>query len=198
VTIADPQASLSLRDQLASSIPQLLSVIAGGCIAFVSSWATNRASFRRSREQYAADRIQAKNADRRAKGEELFVLIQHWMNGLSSNYLTFNGVMKRRLTYNQALDITIEAGNKLSLVFNPARMELLIDVYFPDCKVEYKAMTILRKNLNAVHAEFKRSYENNEERGDEFLSRYVVIQKDTEAKFTELQAHLIAEIRNIE
>ena len=186
-----------LHDQLVSSIPQLLSAVVGGCIVFVASWATNKVSIQRSREQFDSERRQTKDSDRRNKGEELYVLIQYWMNGLTANYMNFNSVMQGKLTYDQALDLGIEAGNKLAEKFNPARMELLLDAYFPSCRSSYDEMLALRDELNKVHTQFKWSYERGENRGHELLPMYVAIQKRMEKKIAVLQGELLKEIRKI-
>jgi hypothetical protein len=142
-----------------------------------------------------APQVSNRGEQRRMRGEELYGLVSQWLNRLGNYYLRRSGVMSDKLTYNQCLDLDIAEG-KVPFDFN--RIELLIDVDFPATRDLYDKIIVERTKLNKIESAFKRCYEEGENKGDEFLVRYVEIQRSIEALGEALQKQILECIRATE
>ena len=129
----------------------------------------------------------------RARGEELYSLINAWLSGLYGHYLRRNAVMQGKLTYNQCLDMDIAQGKA---PFDFSRIELLIDLDFPSARDLYDKLIVERTNLNKIEAAFKRSYEEGD--GEKFPPLYVRTQQSIENLGELLQKHILDRIRSIQ
>lgn len=137
---------------------------------------------------------QSKSDLLRTRGEELYSLINAWLNGLFGHCLRRNLVMQGKLTYNQCLDMDIAQGNPSH---DFSRIELLIDLDFPSARNLYDKLLVERTNLNKIEAAFKRSYEEGDDEGDKFLPPYLRAQQSIENLGELLQKHILDRIRSI-
>jgi hypothetical protein len=145
-----------MADQSLTLITALASAITGGALTLMSVMLTNHSSTNRLKLQFGHETAQRRAEVLRERGEELYVLSEQWLNGLTGYYLRKTSVMQGKLTYNQCLDLEIADGKENPVNFS--RIELLIDVYFPSARPDYEQITKGRDTLNLIAAEHKRAY----------------------------------------
>lgn len=92
----------------------------------------------------------------RLRLEELYQLVDVWAGNVVLHHTTYRKVMDGILTYNQALDITIERSG-----FNSARLFTLADLYFPSSHDILNEMKIIRDEMAEIQIEYKELYRNN-------------------------------------
>lgn len=90
----------------------------------------------------------------RSRLEELYQLIDQWAGAMVSHYITYRSVMDGRLTYNQALDMTI-AGKAEG---NAARMFTLAELYFPRCHENLETIKSCRESLGRIEGAYRANY----------------------------------------
>lgn len=90
----------------------------------------------------------------RVRLEELYQSIEQWAGSVVSHYILYREVMYGRLTYNEALDVTIENGSQE----DAARIFMLADLYFPDCHALLEEMKASRDEAASVLGDFKERY----------------------------------------
>jgi len=173
----------------------LVSVIIGGALALVGSFLSNRASQARLKFQIEHDSCQKKRDLLLERGEELYGLTDKWLNYLFEHTLNILSVMQGKLTYNQSLDLDIEAGKNISMNF--ARIQLLIDIYFPSSRKAYDSILKERDKINAIEATHKRAYRNGDIDGTSFLPAYLKKQNSLEKAGEVFKNQLIECIRTI-
>ena len=86
--------------------------------------------------------------------EELYMLIEKWANSLVTHHSTYRKVMNGALTYNQALDITIESKSK----FDTQRLFTLAELYFPRCHETLNNIKSIRDQAADIQEDFKELY----------------------------------------
>jgi hypothetical protein len=129
---------------ISAEVTTLLATMLGGALAMMGTLFQQKRETRHRKELLLRER-----------GEELYGATVRWLNGLASFALRRSACMQGKLTYNQILDMDIEAGKGGS---DYDRIELLIDVYFPSARSAYDAVVQEREKLNAIEAPFKQSY----------------------------------------
>lgn len=142
-----------------SSILAWGSALLTGLFAVVGVWISNRSSLKQLevRLQHEADR-DAREALRQ-RLEELYALVGRWSNELVTHYLPYLKVMDGELTYNQALDITLQRGVPVDSI----RMFTLAELYFPSALGALSALVSSRDRAAEIHAAFKEQYKTNGE-----------------------------------
>lgn len=90
----------------------LLGVLVGAIISIFGIWLTNRSNSNQLRMQLLHEKESHENAIKRERLEELYVLVGHWLIGLSGHYISLSMVMQGKLNYNQHLDLMINDGEK--------------------------------------------------------------------------------------
>jgi len=130
----------------------------------------------------------------REPGEELYSVINAWLSAIAGHFLQRSLVMQGKLTYNQCLDMDIAQGNP---PYDFSRIQLLIDLDFPSARDLYDKLIAELTNLNKIEAAFKRSYEEGNLQGDEFLPVYVRTQQSIEKLGEMLQKHILKTIRSM-
>ena len=128
-----------MPNQLLTLATALTSAAIGGALALIGVWLTNRSSTARLELQLEHEADQRKAQIFRERGEELYVLTEQWLDGLTGYYLAKRSVMQGRLTYNQSLDLEIADGKENPVNFS--RVELLINVYFPSVRGSFDLET---------------------------------------------------------
>lgn len=126
------------------------------------------------------------------RGEELYNLIDQWLLGFATNYLRLSRVMQGKLTWNQHNDLTIAQG---SPKFDFTRIKLLIDLYFTELQAPYPALIEARTRLNAITIAYRKSYDEGDFDGTQFLAPFVAAQRALEANGEDLKSKLVAVLR---
>ncbi len=130
----------------------------------------NRSNTARLRLQLDHDAAQRKTQILRDRGEELYVLVEQWLNGLTGYYLGRSSVMLGKLDYNQCLNA--EMADMKDYPVNFTRIELLIAVYFPSARLAYQQISKDRDTLNKIATEHKRSYAAGDIDGTRFFKPF--------------------------
>lgn len=182
-------------NQYLTLITALASASVGGVVAFVGIYLTNKGNNFRLKLQI--DREEMRNEKRilRDRGEELYELVDRWLNNLAGHYLSLNSVMQGKLKYNQFLDLQIEQAKNNS--YNFGRIEMLIDVYFPSSKPSYNEILKHRTELNEISRLHKKDYELGLTDGTKYIQPYIQAQVNIEESGNALKQQLIELIRNI-
>jgi hypothetical protein len=131
----------------------------------------------------------------RSRGEELFILVDQWLNAIGSNYRGLTIVMQGKLTYNEHLDIIIKNG--VPEKFNGGRLEMLIHAYFPSLSGEFDAVKNARTELNSIAGAHKRAYQSGDVDGQRFIDSYLRAQRATEAAGYSLKEKLLEKLRSL-
>ena len=155
-----------------TALVTLLAAVVGGAVAFVAALLTNRAnagSAKAAREHETALRTQDLI---RSRGEELYTLLQGWRNRLHGYYIVKLSVMSGKLTYNQGLDLEIADGRGAA-DRQHLRIEMLIDVYFPEVRQDYDQMITHRDAASIVISEHKEKYRVGQIDGKSFAPRLI-------------------------
>ncbi len=188
-------AALINETNLSTILTSVSGAAIGAVIALTGVLLTNRSNTARLKMQLDHDAGQRKAQVLRDRGEELYVLVENWLNSFSGHYLNISFVMQGKLTYDQALDLDKEALGRSGLQFS--RIALLIDIYFPGSRSGYDQMINARTKVNKVECAFKHAYDRGDFDGEKFLRPYVEAQKEIEAAGEVLKDKLIEAIRAI-
>lgn len=148
----------------------LATAILTSTITLAGVWLTNRNNNIRLRIQLDHELRLRESEIYRDRLEELYVISNKWLGLLISHYLPFRGVMKGELTFNQALDITIESGSKID--YEPHRVTMLINLYFPEIKSEFDQMMEIREKLNRLVDGYKEQYKRGNFDGVRWLEAF--------------------------
>ena len=126
---------------------------------------TNNANTKRLRLQLEHEK-EIKNEEMlRDRLEELYVTSNKYLDALIGYYLPYRMVMKGQLTFNQALDITIESKKD----YDPHRVTMLINMYFPEVKPAFDEILGLREKLNRIVDSYKEQYRTGVIDGSKYL-----------------------------
>lgn len=136
-------------------------------VTLLAVFLTNRGNTNRLLLQLEHERNTNRDALQREKLEELYVLAVKYIKLLGSHYLPYLRVMEGDLDYNQALDLTIESGNKERPDFD--RLQMLIDVYFKKLREPFKQLLHARDKTNEIIAIHKAEYKQGSLNGLKFV-----------------------------
>lgn len=93
----------------------------------------------------------------RTRLEEIYQLVDQWSGAVVGHYITYRKVMEGQLTYNQALDITINSTKTV----NAARLFTLADLYFPKCHYLFAEIRGARDRAAKIEGDFKELYRHS-------------------------------------
>lgn len=145
----------------------LVTAILTSIITLLGVWLTNWASYKRLKLQLEHDRDIKREELIRDRLEELYTASKKYLNTLCSYYLPYRQVMKGELTFNQALEVTIQTGEKVS--YDPGRVTMLIHMYFPEIQPAFDEIMQVRDELNEVLFGYKEQYKQGDTDGREWL-----------------------------
>lgn len=140
--------------------------ITGG-VALIGVHLTNRATSDRNDLQIKHGVEQKKKDQLLEKAEELYQLVDQWMNTFSTHFLHLVPVMKGQINYNDYLDTIISYGKEQKANF--IRLEMLLHIYFPELSSTYEDVLEQRDVLNKVIASHKRAYKQGDLDGNRFI-----------------------------
>jgi hypothetical protein len=87
----------------------VMGTLVGSSLTIIGVVLTNRSNSERLKTQLEHERSIRKQELRRERAEELYVESKKYLNNMVSYYLPYKQVMKGELTFNQALDLTINS-----------------------------------------------------------------------------------------
>jgi hypothetical protein len=151
----------------ATAYAALFGALLSASIAFVGVYLTHRGNTNRLLLQLYHERDLRSEELLRDKLEELYLLLDKWLEALSLHFLPYFKVMQGRITYNDVLDLTIREGQNRDHDF--ARLEVLVDLYFPSLRPSYNDITAARDQANDVLAEHKREYLRGQTMATEYI-----------------------------
>ncbi len=154
----------------------LFGTIVGALIAVFGAWLTNRSSARILRLQLQHTSDEKARDTARLRREDLYIECRQYFGDVVSYFLPYRAVMEGRLTFNQALDMTIKRDSPRER--DPHHVFMLVDFYFPEFKEELQEIVGTRDRLNKIVHGFKQQYRNGDTDGTEWLKRF---QPDFEA-----------------
>jgi hypothetical protein len=93
---------------------------------------------------------------KRTKLEELYLAFSGWEKSVGANSITFHAVMIGKIDYNQALDIVNNDPEGGRPRFDS--VEMLISLYFPELKEDFKGVQKSLDQLNEIRQAHKRAY----------------------------------------
>ena len=128
-----------------------------GIFTLLGVWFANRSSLRQLTAKLQHETDSERREVLRARLEELYSLVGRWAGEVVIHHVTYRKVMDGELTYNQALDITIE--NKPSIDAN--RMFTLAELYFPSAHDALEELKSLRDKAAAIQTTFKQGYKED-------------------------------------
>lgn len=112
---------------------ELIAALVGGLftllVAVIASLIQGRQSTRILRLQLEHQDRKEATSQRRKYIEELFIAVKHWFDMIFIDNMNYRRVMDGKLTYNQALDLTIK--NMGDQDYDFKRIEMIISLYFP-------------------------------------------------------------------
>lgn len=128
--------------------------IVTGIFTLLGVWFANRSSLKQLTVKLEHESEREKREAQRARLEELYSLIGRWAGEVVIHHITYRKVMDGELTYNQALDLTLN--NKTTLDAN--RMFTLAELYFPSAHKELQELKDLRDQASSIQSSFKEAY----------------------------------------
>lgn len=184
-----------MPSQFLTLVTALASAVVGGALTVVGVWLTNRSSTARLRLQLGHEVDQRKAQILRERGEELYVLVEGWLNGLAGYYLRKRLVMRGDLTYNESIDLG-KADEKENPV-NFGRLELLVNVYFPSASDAYKRTIHSRDAFDDIDTKYRQAYGAGDTDGTRFLEPFQKAIESIDTNGKALQSQILESIRAI-
>lgn len=161
-----------------------LSATFGGGLALLGVYFTNRASEKTRRKEML-----------RARGEELYALNSKFVKGLSSYFLRRMSVVYGNLSYNQMLDLEIEDLKRNT--YDLSRIEMLVDVYFPDARSAYDRLIEARDALNEVALKHKQACASGNRTAEQFEELFTTAIKRVDASGKSLGEIVLNALRSL-
>lgn len=125
-----------------------------GVFTLLGVWIANRGSAKQLSVRLHHESERENREALRARLEELYSLVGRWGNELGSHYLPYIRVMDGELTYDQALDISIERRSTI----DSDRMLTLAQLYFPSAHGALQTIMKYRDEASEIHANFRHAY----------------------------------------
>lgn len=93
----------------------------------------------------------------RSRLEELYQLVDRWAGEVVIHHITYRKVMYGQISYNQALNLTIEKDVQV----DSARLFTLAELYFPESQVNFENIRAARDKAARIQNEFKEFHRNS-------------------------------------
>ena len=148
----------------------LITAILTSALTLISVWLTNRSNNQRLKIQLEHERKKRNEELLRDRLEELYVLSNKFLDRLVSRYVPYRAVMMGQISYDQALDMALEHGSKRD--FEPHRVTMLIDLYFPSIKPDFQEILTIRDKLNNIVECHKEQYKTGDTDGSKWLTLF--------------------------
>jgi hypothetical protein len=159
-----------LTDVELTAVVGIASALIGASVAITAAWLTNRANAKVAAAARAHELTLRAQDLSRSRGEELYTLLQQWLNRLYGYYLVKQSVMSGKITYNDALDIELKERDRTDGAH--VRIEMLIDVYFPGLRPQYGKVTQVRDEANDIVYKHKAEYSSGRTDGSAYMKPF--------------------------
>jgi len=104
-------------------------------------------------------------------------------------------VMCGNLTYNQMLDQEID--DLKGKTFDLGRLEMLVDVYFPEARPAFDRLLQARETLNEIALEHKLAYQSGDLNGGRFVARFEAAMGKVDAAGKSLGESVVNALRSL-
>jgi len=155
-----------------------IGTVLGASISIFGVWLNNRSSIKQLIIQYNNEKKVRASELKREKLEELYILVDKWLQAMFSQYLTLSLVMEGEIDYNSHLDQVIENGEKQEFDFS--RLQMLVDIYSHELKSGYQKLMDVRDNISKITSAHKIAYQNGNFNGKKYLASYTFELKNLE------------------
>lgn len=142
----------------------------GSSLTIIGVVLTNRSNTERLKTQLQHEQNVRRQELKRERAEELYVESKKYLNAVGIHYLPYKKVMNGELTFNQALDLTIDNGSKRD--FEPHRVTMIIDMYFPNLQKPFNEIMAKRDFLNRIVTGYKVQYKTGDTDGTKWLEPF--------------------------
>ncbi len=126
---------------------------------------TNKSNNERLSIQLEHERKLKREVLLRDRLEELYVESRRYMNAVVTHYLPYRQVMEGELTFNQALELSIDTG----YTHNPERVHLIMDMYYPELRDSFCAVEEILEKTNHILHGYKLQYKQGDFSGEKWL-----------------------------
>ncbi len=183
-----------LTETEATAVSAAVSTLVGAAVALLAVFLTNRANAKAARATRDHE-LQLRNQDLlRSRGEELYTLFELWLNSLTTYYFIKCSIMSGKLTYNQGLDLEIEKSDKGR--GDHVRIEMLIEVYFPELQAAYNAVIESRERANDIVSQHKTHYTSVSTDGRTYLKSLRNEQTTLNERAARFKSQLLGALRD--
>lgn len=147
-----------------------MGTLVGSSLTIVGVLLTNRSNTERLKTQLQHEQNVRRQERRRERAEELYVESKKYLDAVVIHYLPYKKVMQGELTFNQALDLTIDNGSKRD--FEPHRVTMIIHMYFPNLQKPFNEIMAKRDFLNRIVMGYKEQYKIGDIDGTKWLDPF--------------------------
>ena len=140
-------------------------------IAYFGISFTNKENMKRMKSQHDHERQLRLDEVNRARAEELYVSIRKFCKTMVSDHFPYLRVMKGQFDYNNALDMTLERGEKSN--FDPERIYMIADIYYPGLSKKIDDLVELNGKVHDIRETFKKKYEKGKTKDEKMASIYL-------------------------
>jgi len=167
----------------------IVTAILSSGLTLIGVWFTNRANNQRLKIQFEHEQKIQNETFLRERLEELFIISNKYFHTLVMHYLPFRMVMRGEITFNKALDMTIGWGRERE--YNPDRVRMLLNMYFPELLPEFNKILDLREKLNDIVHGFKEQYKSGNLDGSKWLEIFSPLFEKLGTLTTEFDKHVV-------
>ncbi|HNO76144.1 MAG TPA: hypothetical protein PKG49_11190 [Nitrosomonas mobilis] len=161
----------------------IVGTLIGSSLTIIGVVLTNRSNTERLKTQLQHEQNIRRQELKRERVEELYIESKKYLNAVGIHYLPYKKVMEGELTFNQALDLNIGNGSKRD--FEPHRVTMIIDMYFPNLQKPFNEIMAKRDFLNRIVTGYKEQYKTGGTDGSRWLEPF-------QAKLEELSEAITA------
>jgi len=163
---------INLLQSVPTVVSGIVGTLIGSSLTIIGVVLTNRSNTERLKTQLQHEQNVRRQELKRERAEELYVESKKYLNAVAIHYLPYKKVMKGELTFNQALDLTIDNGSKRD--FEPHRVAMIIDMYFPNLQKPFNEIMEKRDFLNRIVTGYKEQYKTGNTNGTKWLDPFQV------------------------
>lgn len=164
-----------------------------GVFTLLGVWFANRSSLKQLTVKLEHEADRERREALRARLEELYSLVGRWAGEVVIHHTTYRKVMDGELTYNDALDLTINNKSKV----DATRMFTLADLYFPEAHGALQQLKTLRDEAASVQSSFKANYKLNGQPSREHSKKLTTVLLRLDSAIDDYQKRLSAHAKDV-
>jgi hypothetical protein len=119
------QSMPHLTDNELTAVVGFFGAFLGAAVALIAAILTNRSNTKSALINRTHELELRRQDLNRSRGEELYTLLQKWINAIQGYYLVKGSIMSGKLTYNQGLELEIKNGESINTDLVRIQMETL-------------------------------------------------------------------------